>query len=362
MPRRCLPNSRRPPRSLNRECASRLAAAVKGEGRRDENTVSKTRRRFDWCLSARLCWLGRDVKAALLGLTHPHAASLLTTLDNLPEVLALRVIAAGKPLIVEKPAGLTLGEVLRLEEAATQHGVLASVLYPRRFHPCMMAARQRILAGEIGPLFTMESRFLTTQVRFRQPESWLLRRAQAGGGILLWLGCHCLDLMHYVTGDEITEVGANSRPGSARPSMSRTRWCWPCSFAPVRSAPFTPATPSRSVGRLREPRELQFLPGLQRPRGTYRLAGSYTPALDRKLADAVRTARLVEAAEQSAREGRFIRIETAAGLGRGAAPSVPAVAGATLVAGGGSAPNEPAPRWPEAPAPIPSAWSRRFST
>jgi len=277
-------------------------------------------------------------------------------------VLALRVIAAGKPLIVEKPAGLTLGEVLRLEEAATQHGVLASVLYPRRFHPCMMAARQRILAGEIGPLFTMESRFLTTQVRFRQPESWLLRRAQAGGGILLWLGCHCLDLMHYVTGDEITEVGANSRPGSARPSMSRTRWCWPCSFAPVRSAPFTPATPSRSVGRLREPRELQFLPGLQRPRGTYRLAGSYTPALDRKLADAVRTARLVEAAEQSAREGRFIRIETAAGLGRGAAPSVPAVAGATLVAGGGSAPNEPAPRWPEAPAPIPSAWSRRFST
>ncbi len=202
------------------------------------------------------------MKAALLGLIHPHSASLLTTLDNLPEVtavtlwdpdpsvvakpalpasskvttlttdldavladpaltfaivcvrhdlaaaLALRVIAAGKALIAEKPVGLNHEETLRIEQAATRAGVVASVLYPRRLHPCMTAARERIAAGEIGALLSMEVRFLTTQVRFRQPESWLFRRAQSGGGILLWLGCHCLDLLHHVAGDEVTDVGA----------------------------------------------------------------------------------------------------------------------------------------------------------
>lgn len=200
------------------------------------------------------------MKVALLGLTHPHSGILLTTLENLPEITAvclwdpdpavvaqprlppsrkviqakadlgallaqsdlafviqcvrhdhaaetaLRVIAAGRHLVVEKPAGLTSAEILAVARAAARARVVASVLYPRRFHPCMVAARELARAGAIGPLLSAECRFLTTQVRFRDPESWLFRRTQAGGGILLWLGCHCLDLLQHVTGDEIVEV------------------------------------------------------------------------------------------------------------------------------------------------------------
>ncbi len=49
---------------------------------------------------------------------------------------------------------------------------------------------------------------VTTQVRLRDPRHWLFQREVAGGGILSWLGCHMLDLLRYVTGEEITSVTA----------------------------------------------------------------------------------------------------------------------------------------------------------
>ncbi len=201
------------------------------------------------------------MKAALLGLAHPHAGILLATLDLLPEIseiclwdpdapgiaaslpaaakvvqvstdldavlgqhdlvfavvcvptdraaaLARRVLQAGKHLLAEKPAGFTSAEIAAVEEEAARAGLTASVLYPRRFHPCMVAARELIQAGKLGPLLSVEARFLTTQVRFRNPQSWLFRRRESGGGILPWLGCHCLDLIHHLTGDEIVAVSA----------------------------------------------------------------------------------------------------------------------------------------------------------
>lgn len=203
------------------------------------------------------------MKAVLLGLDHPHSRMLLISLQLLDEVtdiiiwgisqdiidiwkppadgakvsmvtadldtaltvpgldfavvavrhdlmagVCLRTIAAGCHLLSEKPVGLNAEEIKRVQGAATKAGVVASVLYGRRYHPCVQRARDLLRSGTMGKLRSIECRFLTTQVRYRQPDSWLFRRAQAGGGILLWLGCHCLDLMHHVTGDEIVAVSA----------------------------------------------------------------------------------------------------------------------------------------------------------
>lgn len=202
------------------------------------------------------------MKAALLGLGHPHSNVLFSTLENLTEITAIslwdpdpaivartplakkpkaknlsvnidailsdpeltfaivcvrhnlsakicqRVIKAGKHLLAEKPVGLNSAEIITLKAAANRAGVVASVLYVRRAHPCMIATRQLLQTGTLGPMFSIEGRFLTTQVKLRQPESWLFQKDQAGGGILLWLGCHCLDLMQSVTGDKIVEVAA----------------------------------------------------------------------------------------------------------------------------------------------------------
>lgn len=358
------------------------------------------------------------MKAAILGLSHPHAGILLKTLENLPEITSVtlwdadpavaakpalpaspksappttdldavlaqpdlafaivclrtdqsaaicqRVLAAGKHLLAEKPVGLTSGEISRLQAAADRAGLVASVLYTRRAHPCAVAARRIVQTGALGPLLTLESRFLTTQVKFRDPGSWLFRRAQAGGGILLWLGCHCLDLMQHISGDEITAVGAMlaTRSGEAidvedlaaltlrfRSGAIGTfhagytlaysgsgyvnlagydsylgfngragRIVWPDlnprllvesppapGQSPAREETFTLPASTSYGGSGGEDFFRQFFAAMQ---------GRGAPPTT--LADAVRTARIIEAAEESARSGRFVGIEPAAPVAR----------------------------------------------
>jgi predicted dehydrogenase len=55
---------------------------------------------------------------------------------------------------------------------------------------------------------TVEMRMITTAVRFRNPQGWLFNKEQAGGGMLSWLGCHYIDLLRYMTQDEIVSVQA----------------------------------------------------------------------------------------------------------------------------------------------------------
>ena len=64
--------------------------------------------------------------------------------------------------------------------------------------------------GVVGPLISVEMRMITTQVQFRDPQHWLFRAEHAGGGILSWLGCHYIDMMRYITGDEIVSVAAET--------------------------------------------------------------------------------------------------------------------------------------------------------
>ena len=49
---------------------------------------------------------------------------------------------------------------------------------------------------------------ITTQVGLRNPSHWLFQHAGAGGRILSWLGCYWLDLLRYLSGQEVAAVGA----------------------------------------------------------------------------------------------------------------------------------------------------------
>jgi predicted dehydrogenase len=119
-----------------------------------------------------------------------------------------RVLAAGKPLMAEKPIGRTAADTERVIDAAQRAGVKLAVCYQNRFTSWAQDIRRMVQQGLLGPLISVEMRMVTTQVRFRNPQHWLFRHDQAGGGILSWLGCHYIDLMHYLTGDEIVAVSA----------------------------------------------------------------------------------------------------------------------------------------------------------
>jgi predicted dehydrogenase len=202
------------------------------------------------------------MKAALLGIEHPHSLAHLRTLQVLPEIdsillwdenasalaearraqgekveatftdlgsllaqddlffviaalrndlgpeIFIRVLEAGKHLMAEKPVGKTAADTARVIEVAARRGITLGVCYQNRHNPLIVQAREFVAQGLLGPLISVEVRMLTTQVQFRNPQHWLFNKALSGGGILSWLGCHYIDMIHFVTHDEIASVAA----------------------------------------------------------------------------------------------------------------------------------------------------------
>ena len=204
----------------------------------------------------------KKVKAALLGLDNPHSVAHLKTLQQMPEVesiliwsereeldasleeassekvervdtnltsvltdddihfvitclrndqsadVCIRALEAGKHVIAEKPIGLTAAEVQRVDQTAEALGLKLGVFYGRRYHPLVCQVREIVQRGILGTLISAELRMLTTQVRFRDPDYWLFKKQHSGGGMLSWLGCHYVDIIRYISGEEIVSVSA----------------------------------------------------------------------------------------------------------------------------------------------------------
>ena len=124
--------------------------------------------------------------------------------------LACAALAAGKPVLLEKPLAIDAGESDRLvaaEAAATAAGVKAMLGMNMRWHPHALQARRRILAGEIGAPELLAS---TITTRHDDVPPWRRTRA-TGGGVLNDMAIHHVDLWRWLTGSDVVEVSACAR-------------------------------------------------------------------------------------------------------------------------------------------------------
>ncbi|SHI37933.1 aldo/keto reductase [Wenxinia saemankumensis] len=95
---------------------------------------------------------------------------------------ALMAIRAGKPVSVEKPAGLNEAEVTALVEAARQEGVLFAEAYMYLHHPQIAKMLEILRSGRLGKVRHVRAVFgFAAPVN---PEGRLYARDLAGGGIL----------------------------------------------------------------------------------------------------------------------------------------------------------------------------------
>ena len=126
--------------------------------------------------------------------------------------LAERLIMRGIPFLIEKPCGLNLQEVRRVRQLSEEHGVYVSV-------PFIM--RVSDLAARLSPSegFTPEGyqhlsfRFIVGPVARYEGGgcSWMLDRRHAGGGSMLNVGVHFIDLISSLTNGPINHVSGEIR-------------------------------------------------------------------------------------------------------------------------------------------------------
>lgn len=124
---------------------------------------------------------------------------------------AERLAAAGKPILVEKPAAAGAEPMRRVVEAVRRTGVAFQNGYTWRYDAGANRLREMLRDGRFGKLISIETSFVTSDVARRGADHYVFDRDVSGGGFFNWLACHWLDLLFYVTGQAV--VGVTARVG-----------------------------------------------------------------------------------------------------------------------------------------------------
>jgi predicted dehydrogenase len=116
---------------------------------------------------------------------------------------------AGCHVMAEKPACVRAEDFAPLAAKAKARNRHLMLALANRVDPVMREARRVVQSGSIGRVYGMEMHTIADQTRLTRPayhRSWFAQKSRSGGGHLLWLGIHWIDLAVYITGSRITQV------------------------------------------------------------------------------------------------------------------------------------------------------------
>lgn len=129
--------------------------------------------------------------------------------------LALRVAAAGKPCLVEKPMAMNHAECVEMVEAFRGAGVPLWVAYYRRALPRFLLVRDLLANAAIGRVTAVQVHATDRLATGDQAKAWRFDPAVAGAGLFFDLGSHCVDLLDFFLGPVISVSGFSANTGGA---------------------------------------------------------------------------------------------------------------------------------------------------
>lgn len=123
-------------------------------------------------------------------------------------VLAANV---GKHVLVEKPIDITLERADELIQACERNGVQLGVVFQLRCHDVAREVRASVQRGDLGaPVqFDCYMKFWRPQ-EYYSDSRWKGTQALDGGGALMNQGCHGLDLLLHLVGEDVVSVMART--------------------------------------------------------------------------------------------------------------------------------------------------------
>ena len=114
-----------------------------------------------------------------------------------------RLVAAGLPILCEKPLGVTPAQAREAALLVSSTGVPLQIGFWRRFVPMLKRLRERISSGELGGVYAIECYQWDGQ-----PPNAVFRAHS--GGIFVDMGVHEFDQTRWLTGQEFASITAHS--------------------------------------------------------------------------------------------------------------------------------------------------------
>ncbi|RED85237.1 Gfo/Idh/MocA family protein [Cohnella phaseoli] len=132
----------------------------------------------------------------------------ICTWNNTHAPISIAALKAGKHVLVEKPLCRTMEEAHEVEAAVRSSGKLLQVGYVRRYDPNVKMLREFADQGEFGELYYAKA---STLRRLGNPGGWFADVERSGGGPLIDIGVHVIDLCWYLMGKpKAVAVSANT--------------------------------------------------------------------------------------------------------------------------------------------------------
>jgi predicted dehydrogenase len=134
----------------------------------------------------------REVACDAVDICTPH---------DLHAPLAHAAIEAGRHVLVEKPFALSLDECRSLVSSAGRAGVTLMVAQNQRFLPAHQGTRVVVAAGRLGAIRAVRSDSIQCWPALVPAGHWQYDGARAGGGVLINVAVHRIDLLRYLVGE-----------------------------------------------------------------------------------------------------------------------------------------------------------------
>ncbi len=149
----------------------------------------------------KLAQSGKAVADYNLAVADPQVgAVIVATINSELALISAAAIRAGKHVIVEKPAGISVAQLDELITLEKKHGVSVRVGFNHRYHPAFQKAREIFESGVMGELMFIRARY-GHGGRIGYDQEWRADPKLSGGGELIDQGIHLIDLAGWFLGD-----------------------------------------------------------------------------------------------------------------------------------------------------------------
>ena len=132
----------------------------------------------------------------MLKLEELDAVSVCTW-NNSHAAISINALRAGKNVLCEKPMAMNADEAKEMEKVAKETGKLLMIGFVRRFGNDAKILKDFIDDGFFGDIYYTKASYLR---RNGSPGGWFGDIKRSGGGPLIDLGVHVIDLVRYLCG------------------------------------------------------------------------------------------------------------------------------------------------------------------
>ena len=176
--------------------------ALNGQRNRDNVVIIQSRSEERARQSARDWGVPHYTTDMNEAINHPDVSTVVIGLPNFLHLEAIsKVAAAGKAVLCTKPLARNGAEAKKILDLVEETGIFAGYLEDLVYAPKALKAIKSVQDGAIGDVLVARSR----ETHPGPHSAWFFDAEKAGGGAIIDLGCHCIEIIR-------SYVGKGNRP------------------------------------------------------------------------------------------------------------------------------------------------------